>query len=86
MCIRQASREGDVAVTSERERRKEQLHIRMRPTEREALRALAGEEGRDQSKVVRDLIREAVAARRAAQAERWSSRLFGTGAPPDEAA
>lgn len=75
-----------MAVTSERERRKEQLHVRMRPTERDALRALAAEEGRDQSTVIRNLVREAVAAKRAAQAERWGARLFGTEASPDEAA
>lgn len=75
-----------MAVTSERERRKEQLHVRMRPTERDALRALAAEEGRDQSTVIRDLVREAIAAKRAAQLERYGPRLFGTASEPPDAA
>ncbi len=62
------------------------FELRIPPEERERLRALAADEGKSQSKVVRDLVREAVAARRAAQMERWGPRLFGTEEPPDEAA
>jgi len=54
--------------------------------ERAALRALAEERRQSQAKVVRDLVREAVVARRAAQSERWGPRLFGTEEPPNEAA
>lgn len=53
---------------------------------RDGLQALADEAGKSQSAVVRDLVREAVAARRAAQMERWGPRLFGTAEPPNEAA
>ncbi len=69
-------------TTSQRERREEQLHIRMRLGERQELRELAALEGRTASAFVR----EAIAAKRAAQSERWGPRLFGTEEPPTEAA
>lgn len=62
------------------------FQMRVSDEERERLRALAAEEGKSQAKVVRDLVREAVAARRAMRMEHWGARLFGTEEPPDAAA
>jgi len=61
------------------------FELRIPPEERERLRALAADEGKSQSTVVRDLVCAAVAQRRAVQAARWGPRLFGTEASPDEA-
>lgn len=62
------------------------FEMRIPREEREPLRALAAEDGKSQARVIRDLVREAVAARRAAQMERWSPRVFGVQEPPNEAA
>lgn len=73
-------------ATTRRELREKRLHLRMGSTERQALRDLAAEENRTDSELVRDLVREAIAAKRAAQREHWGPRLFGTAAgTPDEA-
>ncbi len=62
------------------------FQMRISPEERARLRALAAEGGVSQATVIRDLVREAVAAKRAQQAERWGPRLFSTETSPDEAA
>lgn len=63
------------------------FQMRVSNEDRERLRALAAEEGKSQAMVVKDLVRETIALRRAAQSERWGPRLFGTDAEtPDEAA
>jgi len=53
------------------------FQMRISPEERERLRVLAEEAGKSQAAVIRELVREAVAAKRAAQAERWGARQGG---------
>lgn len=62
------------------------FQMRVSNEDRERLRALAAEEGKSQAMVVKALVRETIALRRAAQSERRAPRLFGTGEPPNEAA
>ncbi len=63
------------------------FQMRISPEERERLRALAAEGGVSQAAVIRDLVREAIAAKRAAQLERYGPRLFGDAdESPDAAA
>lgn len=62
-----------------------QFNMRLSGESDADLRELAKVEGKPEAKVVKDLVREALAARRAAQMERWGPRLFGPEEPSDAA-
>jgi len=67
--------------------RRSRFELRISPTERADLRALAEENGMSESRVVKDLVRDAIAAKRPAQVEQHGSRLFREAdQSPEEAA
>ena len=75
-------REGNACMT--RQGIRPRWNMRIARDDDENLRELAQAEGKPEAVVVRDLVREAIAAKRAQSVERYGSRLFGIEESPDE--